>query len=158
MAIDEALIEVAPGEMRIALREHSRLSEIVFVRKGFESVVGNLYLGRVERTLPGIQSAFVDIGLARSGFLGVAEIRPIGDGDDDKRKGIPDYVREGETVMVRHCSRSHSTSRFSPAGSAPSAAVRKMNPSPVWASASTAATRRLRSASLPMRRDTRTPA
>ncbi|MSO54625.1 MAG: Rne/Rng family ribonuclease [Rhodospirillales bacterium] len=101
MAVDEVLIEAGPGETRIALRERSRLSEVAFVRKGAESVVGNLYLGRVERILPGIQSAFIDIGLARSGFLGLAEVRPVGDGNDDKRKGIADYVREGETVMVQ---------------------------------------------------------
>ena len=65
----ELLIDDSPGELRVALREGGRLTELVVERVGHESVVGNVYLGRIERVLPGLEAAFVDIGLGRSGFL-----------------------------------------------------------------------------------------
>ena len=65
----ELLIDESPGELRAVLREDGRLVELIVERAGHESIVGNVYLGRVERVLPGLDAAFVDIGLARSGFL-----------------------------------------------------------------------------------------
>ncbi len=65
----ELLIDDSPGELRAALREDGRLVELIVERAGHESIVGNVYLGRIERVLPGLDAAFVDIGLARSGFL-----------------------------------------------------------------------------------------
>ncbi len=65
----ELLIDDSPGELRAALREDGWLVELVVERAGHESIVGNVYLGRIERVLPGLDAAFVDIGLARSGFL-----------------------------------------------------------------------------------------
>ncbi|MCX7356011.1 MAG: Rne/Rng family ribonuclease [Alphaproteobacteria bacterium] len=65
----ELLIDDSPGELRAALREGGRLIELIVERAGYESIVGNVYLGRIERVLPGLDAAFVDIGLARSGFL-----------------------------------------------------------------------------------------
>lgn len=65
----ELLIDDSPGELRAALREDGRLVELIVERAGHESVVGNVYLGRIEHVLPGLDSAFVDIGLERSGFL-----------------------------------------------------------------------------------------
>jgi ribonuclease G len=51
------------------LREDGQLVELIVERAGHESIVGNVYLGRIERVLPGLDAAFVDIGLERSGFL-----------------------------------------------------------------------------------------
>lgn len=65
----ELLIDDSPGELRAALREAGRLVELIIERAGHESIVGNVYLGRIERVLPGLDAAFVDIGLERSGFL-----------------------------------------------------------------------------------------
>lgn len=99
MNIDEILIEAGPGETRIALMADARLTELVVARDGDDaSLVGNVYLGRVERVLSGIAAAFVDIGLARAGFLGLAEARPEGVVGDDR---IADYLSEGDAVLVQ---------------------------------------------------------
>ena len=103
MALRTVLIEVAPGQRRIALIEGARLCELVVDRPDRESVTGNIYLGRVERILPSIQAAFVGIGLERSGFLGLADARPA-DHRDRARGGadaITDYVSEGDAVLVQ---------------------------------------------------------
>lgn len=71
----ELLIDDSPGEVRAALRADGRLVEFFVERAGHESVVGNVYLGRVERVLPGLDAAFIDIGLGRSGFLSRTEGR-----------------------------------------------------------------------------------
>ena len=105
MSTDEILIEAGPGETRIALMEGGRLRELVVARPGDGSVVGNVYLGRVERVLPGIGAAFVDVGLERAGFLGLAEARPAGHAAG--KTGAPaadrigDYLSEGDAVLVQ---------------------------------------------------------
>ena len=68
MAIDQVLISKPPSETRIALLSGGRLDGFSVVRAGRESVVGNIYLGRVEGALPGLDAAFVNIGLERAGF------------------------------------------------------------------------------------------
>ena len=110
MAADTVLIEVAPGQRRIALIEGARLCELVVDRPDRESVTGNIYLGRVERILPSIQAAFVDIGLERSGFLGLAEAR-LAEHRDRARSGadgITDYASEGGAVLVQAMNDPHS--------------------------------------------------
>jgi ribonuclease G len=67
------LIDAVPGEMRAALLEGDRPIEIAILREAHESRVGQVFLGRVQRILPGRQSAFVDIGLDRAGFLSLSE-------------------------------------------------------------------------------------
>jgi ribonuclease G len=103
MAHRTALIEVTPGQRRIALVEGVRLYDLMVDRPGRESVTGNIYLGRVERILPSIQAAFVGIGLERSGFLGLAEARPSIHRDENRTgtEGITDYVSEGDAVLVQ---------------------------------------------------------
>ena len=101
MAVETVLIEVAPGQRRIALIKGARLCELVVDRPDRESVTGNVYLGRIERILPSIQAAFVDIGMERSGFLGLAEARPANDGERSGAEGITDYVSEGDAVLVQ---------------------------------------------------------
>lgn len=105
MAIDQILIEAGPGETRIALLEGGRLRELMVTRPDERSVVGNVYLGRVERVMPGIAAAFVDIGLPRAGFLSLAEARPTGQAAGGTATpaadGIADYVSEGDAVLVQ---------------------------------------------------------
>ncbi len=101
MAIDEVLINVALGETRIALVESGWLRELLVERPDQESVVGNVYLGRVERVLPGIEAAFVDIGLTRAGFLALADARPAGAGTGGTDARIADYMGEGDAVLVQ---------------------------------------------------------
>ncbi len=107
MDIDEILINIRPGETRIALLGKSRLCELEIVRDDGKSVVGNIYLGRVEKVLQGLAAAFVDIGLGRSGFLALAEARPPdwrrrseGNGAEIRDR-ISDYLNEGDAVLVQ---------------------------------------------------------
>jgi len=98
MGAEQILINVAPGETRIAILEGERLASLIISRDGSESLVGNIYLGRVETVLDGLQAAFVDIGEARSGFLSVADLWPAG---EDRRDDIGDYVSEGDAILVQ---------------------------------------------------------
>jgi ribonuclease G len=70
------LVESDPYETRIAILEEDRLTEIFLERRHHRGVVGNVYKGRVTRVLPGMQAAFVDIGLGRDAFLYVADVIP----------------------------------------------------------------------------------
>ena len=72
---EEILINVTPEETRVALLENGVLQEILIERATHLGIVGSLYKGRVLRVLPGMQAAFVDIGLERSAFLHVADMR-----------------------------------------------------------------------------------
>lgn len=85
----ELLIDDSPGELRAALRAKGRCVELIVERAGRESIVGNVYLGRIERVLPGLDAAFVDIGLDHSGFL------PRTEGLDGAR------LAEGARVLVQ---------------------------------------------------------
>ena len=68
-ADDQLLIEVNPFETRIAVLGGGELRELHLARSGFDSLVGNVYVGEVQRLAPGLQAAFVDIGLPRPGLL-----------------------------------------------------------------------------------------
>ena len=97
MTIDAILVDVSPGETRVAFMDAGRLAELMVARGDHRDLTGNIYLGRVEKTLSGIQAAFVDIGLERSGFLAVADARPAGEAPDPKaRDRITDHVTEGD--------------------------------------------------------------
>jgi ribonuclease G len=71
---EDILINVTPRETRVAVMEHGVTQELHIERASARGLVGNIYVGRVVRVLPGIQSAFVDIGGARAAFLHVADI------------------------------------------------------------------------------------
>ena len=107
--IDEILFSVGPGQIRTALLAGGRPWELILARSGRGSVVGNVYLGRVVRVLPGMDAAFVEIGLERAAFLARAEARhaaALGRGNAVVEGGQPgpriaDRVREGEAVLVQ---------------------------------------------------------
>ncbi len=69
------LVEQDPHQTRVAILEDDRLAELYIERQGARGVAGNVYKGRVSRVLPGMQAAFVDIGLERDAFLYVADVR-----------------------------------------------------------------------------------
>ena len=69
MARNQIIINVDVGETRVALIEDGIVTELHIERKGERSNVGDVYLGRVTRVLPGMNAAFVDIGLERAAFL-----------------------------------------------------------------------------------------
>ncbi len=107
---EEILVNVTPEETRVALVESGVLQEIFIERASRHGLVGNIYKGRVLRVLPGMQSAFVDIGLERSAFLhaaDMAEARLAPDEDADTTNGarrtrkIEQLLREGQDVLVQ---------------------------------------------------------
>ncbi len=71
----DILINMSPFETRVAVVEHGAVQELHVERSAHKGFVGNVYLGRVARVLPGMQSAFITIGLERAAFLHVADIR-----------------------------------------------------------------------------------
>ena len=70
----EIFINVASQESRIAILEDDRLVEILVERSDSERMVGDIYHGKVTAVLPGMQAAFVDIGLEKSAFLHVSDL------------------------------------------------------------------------------------
>ncbi len=101
MAVDRILIDAGPGETRVAFLEGERLRELWVDRDGAGSLVGNIYLGRVEHVAAGIAAAFVDIGRERSGFLGLADTRPAQPSGETPKDRISDYLSEGDAVLVQ---------------------------------------------------------
>lgn len=94
----EFLINVTPQETRVALLEQGAVQELHVERTGGRGIVGNIYLGRVVRVLPGMQSAFVEAGLERTAFLHVADI--FGEKNGNARP-IERLIVEGEALMVQ---------------------------------------------------------
>ena len=97
---EEILINVTPQETRVAVIEQGVVQELHVERATSSSLVGNIYLGKVCRVLPGMQSAFVDIGLDRAAFLHVADIweqRHNGAAE----KPIEKLLHEGQTLSVQ---------------------------------------------------------
>ncbi len=96
---EEILVNVTPPETRVALIENGVVQEIVIERTACRGLVGNIYRGRVSRVLPGIQAAFIDIGLDRAAFLHVNEIAPSD--AEGRQLSIDELVREGDRVAVQ---------------------------------------------------------
>ena len=70
----EMIISSSAHETRVAILEDDQVAEIFIERERSRGVVGNVYKGRVSKVLPGMQSAFVDLGLERDGFLYVTDV------------------------------------------------------------------------------------
>ena len=98
---ESLLIEVMPGEIRAAAVRDERVVELFIERRGRESLVGNVYLGRVERILDGMDAAFVDIGIGKSGFLGLDGARTGDPRPRDAKDRIGDHIVEGEAIRVQ---------------------------------------------------------
>lgn len=99
---EEVLINVNPFETRVALVRRGGLQELHLERSTGGSVTGNLYRGRIARILPGMQAAFVEVGLARPGFLHVRDLRPGVRGESEEREPcITELLREGDVILVQ---------------------------------------------------------
>src|SRR6476620_7967650 len=99
----EILINVTPQETRVAMLEQAVVQELHVERASARGLVGNICLGRVARVLPGMQSAFVEIGLERAAFLHIADIwehRQNGHGGTDTRP-IEKILHEGQSILVQ---------------------------------------------------------
>ena len=73
----EILINSNQREIRVALMENNQVSELFIEHKTNKGIVGNIYRGRVTKILPGMQVAFVDIGMEKAGFLYVGDIDAV---------------------------------------------------------------------------------
>jgi ribonuclease G len=102
---DEILVNFGPTETRAALVENGVVQEIYIERNQKRGIVGNVYKGKVVRVLPGMQAAFVDIGLDKAGFIHAGDISAFNaDGMEEKQSEVPDIrnlLREGQEVMVQ---------------------------------------------------------
>ena len=100
---EDILINVTPSEVRAALLENGMLQEVHIERASRRGVISNIYKGRVTRVLPGMQAAFVEIGLTRTAFLHVSDICRPRNGDDAESElpNIRDIVKEGDDLLVQ---------------------------------------------------------
>ena len=98
---EEILINVTPQETRVALMQQGVVQELRIERSSHLGMVSNVYVGRVKRVLPGMQSAFIDIGLERSAFLHVADIWENRSNNGDSAQPIEKMLYEGQSLMVQ---------------------------------------------------------
>ncbi len=99
---EEILINVTPSEVRAALLENGVLQEVYVERTASRGLISNIYKGRVSRVLPGMQAAFIEIGLERTAFLHASDIaRRDGDGNGEEAPNIRELVREGDEILVQ---------------------------------------------------------
>lgn len=103
----ELLINVTPSETRAAYVDSGLLQEIHIDRESKRGMVGNIYKGKVIRVLPGMQAAFVDIGLDKAAFLHASDIMPHTEcvaGDEQRQFNVHDIsklVSQGQDIMVQ---------------------------------------------------------
>ncbi|HZR95327.1 MAG TPA: Rne/Rng family ribonuclease [Gaiellaceae bacterium] len=96
----ELIVSVDVGEQRVAVLEDDKVAEVYLERPERRSIAGNIYLGRVDNVLPGMEAAFVEIGLEKNGFLYVDEIV----GPELERghgRKIQDLINKGQTILVQ---------------------------------------------------------
>jgi len=101
---EELLINVTPQETRVAYVENGVLQEVHIERERKRGLVGNIYKGKVVRVLPGMQAAFLEVGLDRTAFLHVSDIaQPNGKNGDGGEPSdiIMELLREGQELMVQ---------------------------------------------------------
>ena len=107
---EEILINVTPRETRVGVVENGMLQEVHVERASRRGYVGNVYKGRVQRVMPGMQAVFVEIGLERAAFLHASDIvrpGPVADGAEPNGNGhghmpsISELVHEGQEIVVQ---------------------------------------------------------
>ena len=111
---EEILINVTPRETRVGVVENGMLQEVHVERASRRGYVGNVYKGRVQRVMPGMQAVFVDIGLERAAFLHASDILrpplpPTAEGAEVPVSGnghghvpsISELVHEGQEIVVQ---------------------------------------------------------
>ncbi|HYA66912.1 MAG TPA: ribonuclease G [Burkholderiaceae bacterium] len=100
MSAEDILINITPQETRVAILLAGVVQELHVERTATRGLVGNVYVGRVARVLPGMQSAFIDIGLERAAFLHIADIWETRQYVAEKPP-IEHMVHEGDALMVQ---------------------------------------------------------
>jgi len=103
----QILINAAPHETRVAIMEDNVLVELMLDRPDAQRTVGDIYLGRVEGVLPGIQAAFVNIGTDKAAFLHVSDLADEDPEASEEEKGVARYppiqtlIKKGEELLVQ---------------------------------------------------------
>jgi len=113
---NQILINVTFNETRVAVMENGSVAELYIERKSTPRIVGNVYKGKVGKVIPGMQAAFIDIGMNKSGFISVEDVQedPLYDcflenGAEDALQDIKkqqnnliqDILREGQHILVQ---------------------------------------------------------
>jgi ribonuclease G len=104
MKREEILINATPSEVRAALVESGVLQEVQIERASRVGLISNIYKGKVSRVLPGMQAAFVELGLERTAFLHASDIAHNPHTEtvaDDTEPDIREFVREGQELLVQ---------------------------------------------------------
>ena len=98
----EILINVTPQETRVAILENGMLYDLYIERSRSRGLVGNVYKGKVIRVLPGMEAAFVDIGLEKAAFLHVSDVAVNKENyTNDEIVHVGQVLREGQTILVQ---------------------------------------------------------
>ncbi|MCJ7508681.1 MAG: ribonuclease E/G, partial [candidate division Zixibacteria bacterium] len=98
----DIIINVSEYETRLAILEDLKLVELLMERPEAERMVGDIYKGVVKDVLPGMQAAFVDMGIGRNAFLHVSDIGPTeGSGASRKERKIEDVIKQGQEILVQ---------------------------------------------------------
>ena len=98
----EILINVTPQETRVAILENGVLQELYIERIKRKGLVGNVFTGKVVRILPGMDAAFIDVGLDRAAFLHASDIETSDENNEGTvTKTISQLVREGQKILVQ---------------------------------------------------------
>ena len=97
---EEILINVTPPETRVAVIENGVVQELIIERSRERGLVGNIYKGQVCRVLPGMQAAFVDVGLPRAAFLHLSDLSSQ-ELESKGSENIEHYLREGQHIIVQ---------------------------------------------------------
>ncbi len=101
---EDIFINASLGEVRVALVQDGRLLELQIERENQQNILGSVFLGRVERVVSGVNAAFVEIGMARAGFLGAWEALTSAERAEVGMSSPPpiaESVAEGETILVQ---------------------------------------------------------
>ncbi len=111
---EEILINVTPQESRVAVVENGVLQEVHIERTRNRGIVGNIYKGKVSRILPGMQAAFIDIGLERAAFLHASDVRPVASATQTRTSTLPvganqasesapisELLHDGQVIVVQ---------------------------------------------------------
>ena len=94
---DEILVNATPMETRVAMVDNGQLQEVIIERSENRGLVGNIYQGRVVRVLPGMQAAFIDIGLEKAAFIHAADI----DKSAGEVRDIQKLIKQGDCITVQ---------------------------------------------------------
>ncbi|QLI80499.1 ribonuclease G [Chitinibacter fontanus] len=97
---EQILVNITPQETRVATIEDAVVQDIHIERTAHRGLVGNIYLGLVKRVLPGMQSAFIEIGLERAAFLHIADVIQQRQNPNEPQR-IERILHEGQAVMVQ---------------------------------------------------------